>query len=296
MKKTSIALILALSLSACGSGGSSSPVAPTVVTPPAPTVTSISISGLDAIRTGFFGSYTATLNLSNGTTQAATNVTWSTENASIAQAASNGDVTGVTNGNTNIVATSGGIRGTKGLRVVSNFSGDWRGTYRVTKCEESGAYLNVWCRGLGGVGTILPVSFSLTQSGNSRDQISGTIALGTFVGATTGNVTGDGRLILGAQFTSTSGTSTAAFQIGGFDARLSAATGMAGGWAHTLRLIGLTGNAYQENSFVSMTQSNVSGTPTSGAQRDLDTPAVTRVTPSLALTAAEIAQQMRQPQ
>ena len=259
--KTLPIVLLAIGLSACSGGSSpSAPSAP--APPPAPTVTSLSISGADALRTGFFTTYTATQNLSNGTSQPATNVTWSSDNSSVAIVAANGDVTGINNGNAIIRATSGSVSSTKGIHVVSNYSGDWRGTYRVNKCDDSGNFAGVWCRSLGGVGTILPVTMNLTQGGVARDQISGQLALGTFVGAVSGNVTGDGRLILGGSFTSTAGTSTVRFVIGGWEARLSNSTGLSGGWAHTLQLIGLTGNVYQENTFVSMTQSNVTAAPT----------------------------------
>lgn len=283
---------MAVCVSACSGGGSSSPTAATPPPPPAPTATSLSISGLDSLRTGFYSTYTATLTMSNGTTQPATNVTWSTDNRSIAEAEQNGDVYANSNGTTTIRATSGNVTGTKGLRVVANFSGDWRGSYRVNKCDDSGNFAGVWCRSLGGVGTILPVSMSLSQGGTTRDQITGQLALGSFVGPVTGNVTGDGRLILGGSFTTTSGTSTVRFVIGGWEARLSNSTGLSGGWAHTLQLVGLTGNVYQENTFVSMTQSNVTSVPT--AQRDIESATPLSVAPAQWNTLADLARLMRQ--
>jgi hypothetical protein len=279
-------------LSACG-GGSSSPSAPTPPpAPAAPTFTGLSISGADALRTGFYTNYTATVSLSNGTTQPATNVTWSTDNGSVATVERNGDLTGYVNGNVTVRAASAGLTATKVVHVVSNFSGDWRGTYRVNKCDDSGAFAGVWCRGLGGVGTILPVSMSLSQGGTSRDQVSGQLALGSFVGPVTGNVTGDGRLVLGGSFISTSGTSTVQFVIGGWDVRLSNSTGLNGGWAHTLQLQGLTGNVYQENTFVSATQSNIAAVPV-GPQRDLGDRMTPPAVAPMSFTVAELAAMMR---
>ena len=157
-----------------------------------PTVTGVSVSGLDAIRSGFFSNFTATANMSNGTTQ-----------------------------------------------------------------------------------TVTPLS--LTQGGTNRDLITGQIALGSIAGNISGNVTGDGRLILGGTFTFTTGGTTAILVFGGWDTRLSGASGMTGQWAHTLQATGLTGNAYQENTFVTMTHLTTTWLnlqPDCGGSRRWDAPAV----------------------
>jgi hypothetical protein len=217
-------------------------------------VTSIAVSGLDAIRSGFFSQFSATATMSNGTTQSIT-PTWASDNTTIATVDSSGNVTGVANGNANIAATFQGRSGSKGVRIVSNFGGSWTGTYRITKCDQSGAFAG-WCAGLGGVGAILPMTLSLTQGGGSRDQISGTISLGSITGNINGNVTGDGRLILGGSFTVSSSGFTFLFTFGGWETRLSGLTGMTGNWAHSLSAIGSVGNAYQENTIVTATHTS----------------------------------------
>lgn len=240
---------IAVLLAGCGS---SSPTAPTA--PAAPTVTSVTINGLDAIRSGFFSNFTATANMSNGTTQAATGATWASDDTSVATVAANGDVAGIANGNATIAATFNGVRGSKPVRIVSNYGGDWSGTYRVAKCDESGNFQTLgWCAGIGGIGAVLPMAMSLSQTGTGRDQISGVLVLGSIGGNVTGNVTSDGHLNLGGSFAVNVGPSVAVVTIGGWDTRLSNTTGMTGGWANTLQATGLTGNAYQENTIVSLT-------------------------------------------
>jgi len=172
----------AMLLAGCGSGSPTSPTAPAT-----PTATSITVIGLDAIRSGFFANFVAAANMSNGTTQAATNVTWTSDDPSIATVGANGEVGGIANGSATIAATVNGMRGSKSVRIVSNFGGDWSGAYQVAKCDDAGSFHQLgWCAGLGGPAAVLPMSLSLTQFGPGRDQIGGTLILGN-VG---GNITG----------------------------------------------------------------------------------------------------------
>ncbi len=259
MVKRAFVFLAAASLAcACGGGSSSSstPTTPTAVTPPAPTVTGLSISSTtDAIRTGFFTNLTAQSSLSNGTSQTVT-PTWSSSSAAIATVAANGDVMGIANGIVSITATYQGVSSSKSLRVTSNFGGAWSGSYRISKCDQSQAFAG-WCAGLGGVGTVLPLSLNLTQGGAQRDVVTGTLSLGTIIGNTAGNVTGDGRLILGGTFTNNQSGTVFAITIGGWDTRLSDATGMTGGWSQSITANGFSGNAYQENTLISITHTSV---------------------------------------
>jgi len=254
MKRHALWIVLAVTVTSCG-GGSSSPTAPTApVAPAAPTVTGVTVNGLDALRQNFFTNYTATQTLSNGATQTPTAVTWTSDNPGVASVEANGDVNGNANGTATITATVNGVRGSKTIRVVANFGGTWSGTYRLNKCDESGQFRGQWCQQFT-VGASYPMSMNLTQGGATRDQVLGTLALGSIGGPLSGNVTGDGRLILGGSFLTTGGTATFRFVIGGWETRLvgQGGSGMSGGWAHTMELAGLTGNAYQENVITSLT-------------------------------------------
>src|SRR6188472_4257298 len=115
MKKVLIGAF-AMLLAGCGSGSPTSPTAPATLT-----ATSITVIGLDAIRSGFFANFVAAANMSNGTTQAATNVTWTSDDPSIATVGANGEVGGIANGSATIAATVNGMRGSKSVRIVSNF-------------------------------------------------------------------------------------------------------------------------------------------------------------------------------
>jgi hypothetical protein len=254
-------LLIALIALAAACGGSDS--TPTAPTQPALTVTGLTVSGLDAIRTGFFATFTAQATMSDGSTQTVT-PTWSSSNPDVASVASNGDVTALVNGSSTITATYQGRTGSKTVRAVSNFGGTWSGTYRISKCDQAAAFAG-WCAGIGGVGAVLPLALSLSQAGTSRDQISGTIALGSITGNTSGNVTGDGRLNIGGTFTNAINGTVFVVTIGGWDTRLSGASGMSGGWAQSIRANGFSGSAYQENTLVSMTHTSAGN---AAAQRE----------------------------
>ena len=78
-----------IALSGCGND---CPSAPTN-TPPTPTVTGLWIGGnVDRLRTRQTQALTATVTLSNGTTQAATSPSWSSNNATVASVSDGGVV------------------------------------------------------------------------------------------------------------------------------------------------------------------------------------------------------------
>jgi hypothetical protein len=119
---------------------------------------------------------------------------------------------------------------------------------------------------LGGVGAVLPVTLGLTHVGETLSQVRGPIYLDEGLGGNlTGNVTGDGRLVLGGSFTflETESGVTFRFEFGGWDTRLIAPDQMRGRWAQNLSAFGVPGNAYMENELVTMTKT--SPTPTTSA-------------------------------
>jgi len=248
--KRMLMVVAAVIAAGCG-GGDSTPTAPT---PTAPAVTGLSVTGLDAIRTNFYANFTAQSTMSDGSTQTV-QPSWTSSNPDVASIAANGDVSGISNGAATITATYQGRSASRSVRIVSNFGGTWSGSYRITKCDQSAAFAG-WCVGIGGVGAVLPVALSLTQGGAGRDQITGTIALGTITGNSSGNVTHDGRLILGGTFTNAISGTVFVVTIGGWDTRLSGASGMAGGWSQSIRANGFPGNAYQENTIASLTHTS----------------------------------------
>ncbi len=238
-------VVLATVVSACG--GDKTPTAATPPPPAAVTVTSIAVTGLDAIRTGFFSDYTATATMSNGTTQNVTSTATWTSSTGNATVDANGRLTGQTHGSTVMTATSQGRSGTKTVSIVNNYGGAWSGTYVARVCDAAGAFASAsWCRGV--IGTTFSLSMTLSQTGNDRTSVSGTLSNAFISNApVTGNVTGDGRLILGSDATGTSSGVTFRFQLGGWDTRLTSANRMTGKTAVALSATGVTGNAYEEH-------------------------------------------------
>lgn len=239
---------------ACGGGGTTPP---TPTTPPPPTLSGLTITGLDALRTGFFSDYTATATLSDGSTQnVTTQATWSTGNASVATAEANGRISGQTHGSTTVTATYQGRTGSKAVNVVNNYGGTWTGTYIATACDAAGAFRNVgWCQGV--VGSRQQITLVLSQTGNDRSSVSGRLSNQFITNApVTGNVTGDGRLVLGSDSSATSNGVTFRFQLGGWDTRLTSLSQMSGRTAVNLSAINVSGNAYEEHTMNGVVLSN----------------------------------------
>ena len=246
-------VLLGVAAIVSGCGGDETPSAPSTT---APTVTTLTIAGNDAIQTGLFANYTATAQLSNGTTQSVT-PTWSSSDPSVGAVDSTGRLDGLTHGSITLAASYQGRSASKSVNIVHNYAGNWTGTYVIQACDQAGVFASIrWCQELGGVGAILPFSLALTQSGNGRNAIGGTIAHGELAGNTSGNVTGDGRLVIGGAYSVTSEGVTITLQVGGWDTRPAAGDSMSGGWALNLSAIGYAGNAYQENRIVAVTHTS----------------------------------------
>jgi hypothetical protein len=245
-------LVAASWIGAAACGGSKSPTTPTTPTTTTPTLTGLSISGLDAIRSGFASSYTAAATMSDGTSQTVT-ATWSSSNTDIAQVDTTGRVDGRAHGSATLTATYQSRTATRTINVVQNYGGQWQGVYQMRACDNSGIFQQVgWCRELGGAGALLGFTLSLTQTGNGRDQISGVLDLGEFPANVTGNVTPDGRLVVGGTSNVAAEGVTFTITIGGWDTRAAAGDTMTGGWAQNLSAANVPGNAYMENRITSI--------------------------------------------
>jgi hypothetical protein len=253
--------LVVITVFATACNGKNNPAAPT-----APAATSLSISGVDAIRTGLFADFTATATLSDGTMRAVT-PTWTSSNTGVASVDSAGRLVGVAHGSTNLTASYEGRSVSKIVQVVNNYEGTWAGTYVVTACNDSGIYRDgvygppytdvAWCQAFNRVGSVHAISLTLSQSGSNESVIRGND------GVLTGVVTADGRLNL-------SGTSNllddegeivlATLHIGAWDTTLTPPGVMAGSWAEDLVSVGPVGNVYSENQLVTMTRTSTSTT------------------------------------
>jgi len=246
---------------ACGDDNAN-PAAPTPATSP-PSVVSLTINGVDAVRTGSAASFTARASMSDGTTQTVTPV-WTRSDAAIAKVDTAGRVDALTHGSISLGASYQGQSASRNVSIVSNYGGTWNGTYVLRACDQSGIFAAAgWCKELGGVGSILPAAMTFTQTGNDLSQINGTLTLGTGIaGNVSGRVSSDGRLNVGGSFNVTAEGVTFVFAFGGWDTRLVSPGQMRGRWAQNLTAVGVPGNAYEEVEIVTMTQTSTSANVT----------------------------------
>jgi Bacterial Ig-like domain (group 2) len=255
MRHTFLRLVAVLALGVTAACSKSSPASPS--TPAAPTVASIAITGLDAVRTGFFVDYTVTATLSDGTTQNVTaTAAWTSSDNAVATVNASGRLSGQAHGTVTVTAAYQGRTASKAVNIVNNYGGTWSGNYTVTACDASGEFGKFgWCSGKQGAS--FAVTLVLTQAGNDRSQVSGSMS-NQFVTNTpvTGIVTSDGRLNIGTDTTGTRDGVTFRFQLVGFETRTTTPTQMNGRTALSLSATGVAGNAYEEHRINPMVLSN----------------------------------------
>lgn len=212
-----------------GCGGDSSPTSPTP--PPSTPTRIIAVSGNLAfgdVLVGGTKSSTVTVNNSGSSVLTVTGLSVTgglASHSSVSTTNFTVPAGGSFNVNVNFAPTAAGVySGTlsvngdhtsgsntipiSGTGVAANpFSGFWTGNYIVEQCNGTGSIQDIFCsanRGIYPVGSSLPISMSLTQSGAS---VSGPFALGSVVGVANGVVSSSGVLTL--QGTATSGQITA---------------------------------------------------------------------------------------
>jgi hypothetical protein len=229
----------------------------------APAVTGLAISGVDTFLTGFSYIYVATATLSDGTTRTVAPM-WTSSNPAVG-GVDGGRLDGRAHGSTTLTASYEGRSATKTVQVVNNYGGSWDGRYVVKACDHSGELR--WCQGR--VGNVGPVSLTLSQTGSNQSEISGTVLLEE-LGIRediTGVVTADGGLILHgiSSITDWDGEIWGTLQVG-WETNLSGPGAMTGRWTQNIVLNGRTGNAYQENELVTMTQTSTRCQPCLSAQ------------------------------
>jgi CubicO group peptidase (beta-lactamase class C family) len=127
-RRTSLSLLVALALSACGGGDSTAPVPPPAPPPappppppppPAPVASVTVAPPAGPLTVGTSTTLTATLRDAGGTTLTGRIITWSTSNQTVASVSQGGVVTGVSAGGpVTISALSEGVTGTAQVTVV----------------------------------------------------------------------------------------------------------------------------------------------------------------------------------
>lgn len=129
MGRIALGLLLSLMLlagAACSSSKSTptapdpvAPAPPALVTPVAPIVTNVTVTGTSSFtEAGARSQFTATVTLSDGKTEDRTSTaTWSSSNATVATVSSQGLVTVLASGDASITATVSDVRGAMGISV-----------------------------------------------------------------------------------------------------------------------------------------------------------------------------------
>ena len=134
-------------LLAAGCGTHDGPSAPTPT--PMPTGVSVTHSAESTIFIGDEVQFQATVTLSDGSTQAASDATWGSDASGVATVSSAGLMTAVAAGEATISAeVAGGRGGFLRIRVYPEFHGNWNGRGVATDCTATGDSLwSVLCAG-----------------------------------------------------------------------------------------------------------------------------------------------------
>lgn len=133
MHRLSLCLALALTLVGCSQVSSTAPSAPVALSM-SPDTDLLTVAGTQQ--------YSLTATDTDGVSRAVRGV-WTTH-SSIASVA-DGLVRGVAPGTGAVSAEYGGMRVSRQLRVVPDYSGTWIGSFRIASCTESGLYVGLGC-------------------------------------------------------------------------------------------------------------------------------------------------------
>ena len=164
-----------------------------------PTLRSVTVSSTSSkYKTGDFEVFTAVANMSDGSRRAIGPGNWTTDAPGVATVDAGGTVTIVGPGSASIGVTYEGMTGAKSIQAFPSWAGPWQGAYRVDACAADGDFLKEgFCQALQPDGTP-PISFDLTQTG---DSVSGTVYHGAVSWAVSGRVEADGRITLSGRYT-----------------------------------------------------------------------------------------------
>src|SRR5262245_62843180 len=111
------------------SGPSTAPTADT-------SARAVNVTLADLIAQGTSLQATATATLASGSTQAVS-TGFKSDVPNVATVTDSGSVTAVSMGRANIYVVFGGQQGTKGIRVIPNYQGNWSGRWIVSGCTQT---------------------------------------------------------------------------------------------------------------------------------------------------------------
>ena len=133
--------------------------------------------------------------MSDGSTIAiAASGTWSSGNSNVAAVNNSGLVEIVGSGYVKISVSYKGKQGSKSIRGLPNYKGEWEGSYVITSCSSSGqvrsilGFCNEYKRGV-----VFPCNFTLNQS---QDHVTGYVYLDQLYAIVSGSIAQNGLLEL----------------------------------------------------------------------------------------------------
>jgi hypothetical protein len=133
--------------------------------------------------------------------------------------------------------------------AISDFQGQYTGTYRVDTCVEEGFFAG-FCEGTGLVaGATPPISLTLTQN---QGAVSGNVLLGQITGTFLGTVSGSTLTGTAVMTDITEQDGTLSTKISTWKTTLSS-SGMSGGFTIVFSVPGQNGNATLTNTIVRLT-------------------------------------------
>lgn len=251
MPTRALALIALFVFAGCGkdSNGPGTPTAPT------PTVSAVAVTIANAILlNGSSEQATATVTMSNGTTQQMAGA-WASDNSAVASVDSTGRVTGQGSGRTTIRFTASGVSGSRDVRGVPNYQGQWSGSYFITGCSHSGAFASINFCGEFSNGQVLPMNMTLTQG--SRDSVEGRTFLGSLQSdSVSGPIENDGAVQFSGIIRSGSTSIDVFWRFNALQPGR-----MVGGLRQTWRLAGFSGQGELSGEFRDMNKSSSASTP-----------------------------------
>ena len=196
-----------------GCGGDDSPRDTGPGPAPSPTPTGITIApGTAFLRVNQSETFTATMTMSNGSTQPA-QPTWQSDNTTVLTFEGTGTARGRSNGTATIIASSQGLSAARLIRVTPDFQGTWAGDYQISRCDATKEYRDAdFCHSEDGFapGRLLPIAFTFTHE---RESASGTVTLGQLEGPASGTIDANGQLAGSGNVTFTSEGVTGLFAI-----------------------------------------------------------------------------------
>jgi hypothetical protein len=196
MKKLFFAVVMAVAAAACGGDSAATPAAPTNRT------TAVTLTLTSPLIMGTTQQATASATQSAGGAQAVT-TGFKSDVPAVATVTDAGLVSAMTNGVANIYVVSGGAQGLANVRVIPSYSGQWRGSYSVRSCTQTGIFTSAnLCTSTFVVNHVLPTTMTLTQNGTS---VAGTFFLGSVAfGSVNGPIESDGATSFSATGVDTS--------------------------------------------------------------------------------------------